>query len=482
MTLAKQKSNAIIRLADKFTDIAVSSLFNKDSEYAVIGSVLHEPEHFFQLAEIVKAQDFSVLMCAFIWHAFEELAATGREIDYLTVSQTVPTIKGFPAGLTEDDVLSRCAEMMTAVPRLEHVMEYAQMVADTATRIRIVQAADNIRKAATDKTLTIDDVIQQVDTISFESTKRRNMRPTDLASLASDYHDQMERGMQGDYVSIVPSGFHAMDRIMQGYRKSEVHVIAGGPGMGKSTWLLSQLIMMAKRIKHYNLKHGTNIRIVHFTMEMLARECIEKWVMQETGLAQWKLQRPAKMSTEDRKLFTHAVAEVSTLPIDIVDEYGSLRPVDMRTRVKRYMQEYDVCMITVDGLWLMEPDYVPGNMRIQPDQITQKYLTQRITGIAKDFDVPIVMLHQYNQDGKNRGNKRPLLSDMKWGQAVQQDFHTIWGMHRLRGEDNAQSDDANVKFYGLKGRSNTQIEGSMFELMFDESRNLYRDLIGASLP
>jgi len=473
MSNTKPKSNAIIHLVNAYNEIAITSLFNRDSEYAVIGSVLHDPENFFRLAEIIKASDFSDLMCAYIWHAFTELAATGREIDYLTVSHVVPTLKGFTA--TEDDVLTACANTMAAVPRIEHVIDYAQMVADNATRLRIVKATDDIRKLATDKALTIDDVVREVDTIAFESTKRHNLKPTDMNTLASQYHDLIERGMQGDYVSIVPSGFLAMDSIINGYRKSEIHIIAGGAGAGKSTWLLSQLILLAKRVKKYNADTGSNLRIVHFTMEMLARECIEKWVMQETGLAQWKLQRPMKMLPEERRAFTMAMGEIASLPIEIVDEFGSLRPVDMRTRVKRYAQQFDICMITVDGLWLMEPDYVPHNIKMQPDQVIQKYLTQRITEIGKAFDVPIVMLHQYNQDAKNRGNKRPLLSDMKWGQAVQQDFHTIWGMYRKRG-DTKSEDDNRVTFYGLKGRSNTAIEGSTFQLVFEATRNLYRDL------
>lgn len=475
MVAAKQKSNAVISLVQNYTDIQASGLFNRGNEHALVGAVLYEPELYFRLADIVKASDFSDIMAAFIWHAFTELTAQGKQIDWLTVSETVPTLKGFT--LSSDDVLEACTTMMTSVPNVDHVMDYAQRVADNATRLRILKAADDIRRIILDKTLSLDEQIQQTDTLSFEATRRSTAKPTDMATLASEYHDLIERGMQGQYVSLVPSGFQAMDSIAQGYRKGEVHVVAGGAGMGKSTWLLSQIRAMAKRIQAYNTEHDTSLRIIHFTMEMQARECIEKWVIQETAIPQWKLQRPLKMTTEERQRFTKAIGEISQLPIEVVDEYGSLRPVEMRTRIKRYMQEFDVCMVTVDGLWLMTPDAANKDTRVPEYQTVHQYLTMRIAGIAKDFDVPIILLHQYNQDSKNRANKRPMLSDMAWGQAVQQDFHTIWGMHRLRGADKADNpDDKSVTFYGLKGRSNTAIEGSTFQMMFDENRALYRDL------
>jgi replicative DNA helicase len=474
------KSKAIISLAKVQTDNAIKQLFdtNWNAERAVIGSVLLEPDTYFQLADIVKASDFSNIKAAYIWHGFTELIATGINIDYVTVSEIVPKLQGAAGcGLNESTVIDACAEMMTSVPNIDHVLDYARSVADTATRLRVIMASEEIRKVAMDRTKSIDDVISEVNTMAFDSTKRHNIRPTDLGSLSGDYYTMIESGMQGQSVFIVPSGFDAMDAIAGGYRKGEVHIVAGGAGAGKSTWLLSQLLYMAKRVKAYNDKHQTRLRIIHFTMEMLSRDCIEKWVMQETGIPQWKLQRPTKLTLDERRLFTSAMGNISTLPIELVDEYSSLRPVEMRTRVKRFTQEFDVCMVTVDGLWLMTPDTPPPYHKPQPDQLIHEYLTMRVTEIAKTFDVPIVMLHQYNQDSKTRGNKRPVLTDMKWGQAVQQDFHTIWGMHRLRGEDKIEAtDDDTVTFYGLKGRSNTNIESSSFKLVFDPIRNLYRDM------
>jgi replicative DNA helicase len=474
------KSNSIISLQKIHTDNAVKELFGTswNAERAVIGSVLLDSENYFHLVDIVKASDFSNVVAAYIWHAFTELVAANKSIDYVTVSEVVPTLKGAAqCNLTQDTVLDACANMITSVPNIEHVIDYAHSVADNALRLRVVNAAVESIRVATDKTKPIDDVVSEVNTLTFDSTRRHNIKPTDLMTLASMHHDGIERGFTRENIRLVPSGFQTMDAIANGYLKGEVHIVAGGAGIGKSTWMLSQLLCMGKRVRGYNQRTGSRLRIVHFTMEMSSQDCIDKWVMQESGIPAWKLQRPAQMTPEDRKRYTDAIGNIATLPIEIVDEYSDLKPVDMKTRVKRYTQEFDVCMVTVDGLWLMTPDNVQKGQNLQPDQLIHMYLTMRVTEIARTFNVPIVMVHQYNQDAKTRGNKRPLLTDMKWGQAVQQDFHTIWGMHRLRGEDKTEAgDDDTVTFYGLKGRSNPAIEGSSFKLVFDPARNLYRDM------
>ena len=473
--MTETKQEAIIKILNAYNDAPVIALFKPETEYAVIGSVLHDTNNYAQLADILTPAEFSDRTCAYIWHAFTELTAQGREIDYLTVSQVVPTLKGFTGD--EDMILDICARCMAAVPRLEHVMEYAKMVVENATRLRLVKVGDEIRTTATNKTISITEVIAQVEHLTYSSTRRRTEHATDLESLSSTYYDRIESGMQGDYTSVIPSGYLAHDTIAHGYLKGEIHVIAGGAGAGKTTWLLSQLRLLAKRLREHNKLLNTDQRIVHFTMEMSAAQCIEKWVMQETGIAQWKLRQPKSLSADERRTFTHAIGEISNWPIEIVDEFGSLRPVQLRTRTRRYMQDFGVTIVTVDGLWLCEPDEAPRKVVMQADGHIHYYLTMRIAEIASDFEIPIVLLHQYNQDAKTRRSKIPVLTDMKWGQAVQQDFHTIWGMYRPRGtEGQTIADSRYVQFYGLKGRSNSALEGSKYELYFDDKYTLYRDL------
>ena len=252
-----------------------------EAEQALLGSILIEPKVFLSVASMLTADDFFIKRHEFIWNALSRLQERNDAIDYVTLTSELQDM----SVLDEIGGQAYLTSLVNNTPTAIHSEVYAEMVARTSTRRRMLQAADNIRQVALDEEMPIDKVIDEAEQALFavsNSQVKREFVP--IWDAASEYYNELEIQLEkGDGSAGVPTGFNDLDVLLGGFQKSDLIVFAGRPGMGKTSWMLSVALNVARRHR----------RVAIFTMEMGVEQMVQRLISMETGISIQDLRKAA---------------------------------------------------------------------------------------------------------------------------------------------------------------------------------------------
>ncbi len=295
---------------------------SREAEEAVLGAVLINPEAYYDVASFLRADDFYIHRHRWIWGAFTRLHERRVPIDLLTVTDELEQQgqleeTGGPAYLTA---------LINNVPTSLHAEAYGRIVEANAIRRRMLSAANDIAKLAYQQDSTVDTVMDEAEKAVFGVSERRTTR--DLRSIQevlSEYYDRIDQlSSRSDETYGVPTGFTDLDRLLGGLQPSDLLIVAGRPGTGKTAFMLSA----AKNAAQKNKKH-----VAIFSLEMSNEQLVQRIISQETGIDSQRL-RSGKLEGEEWALFAHAVEVLSDTMI-FLDDTPGLTPLQLRTKCRR---------------------------------------------------------------------------------------------------------------------------------------------------
>ena len=245
---------------------------SQEAEQALLGAIIIDARVYLTVASILSAEDFFIKRHEFIWNALSRLQERNDAIDYLTLSRELQDM----GVLDEIGGQAYLTSLVNNTPTAVHAEVYGEMVVRTSTRRKMLQAADHIRQFALDEELPIDKVIDEAEQALFavsNSQVKREFVP--IWDAASEYYDEMEKLLEIGAGTIgMPTGFNDLDGLLGGFQKSDLIVFAGRPGMGKTSWMLSVALNVARRDR----------RVAIFTMEMGVEQMVQRLISMETGI------------------------------------------------------------------------------------------------------------------------------------------------------------------------------------------------------
>jgi replicative DNA helicase len=385
---------------------------DREAEEAVLGAVLINAEVYYDVAQLLQADDFYIVRNRWVWDAFTHLHDQRLPIDYLTVcheleERTQLTEVGGPAYITA---------LLNQTPTSLHAEAYAQIVAEQAVRRRMLAAANNLARQAYNQQQAVDTIIDEAEKSIFglsERRARRDIQP--IQQVLSEYYDRVDQLAQRDEdIFGVPTGLADLDKLLGGLQKSDLLIIAGRPGMGKTGFMLS----VAKNAAQKHKKH-----VAMFSLEMSAEQLVQRLIAQETGLDTQKL-RTGKLSDNEWPVFIHAIEVLSDTHIWLDDTPG-LTPMQLRTKCRRLHLEFNLDLIIVDYLQLMTGDTRNDN-RVQE----VSYISRNMKTLARELNVPVLAAAQLSRAVEQRADKRPVLSDLRESGSLEQDADIVMFIHR----------------------------------------------------
>ncbi len=306
--------------------------------------------------------------------------------------------------------------LINNVPSSLHAEAYGRIVEETATRRRMLTSANEIAKLAYNQDQTVNTVLDDAEKSVFSISERRLTRDLQpIQQVLSEYYDRIEQLAARDEETMgVPTGFIDLDRLLGGLQPSDLLIIAGRPGMGKTGFLLTAGKNAAQTFRK-------NVAI--FSLEMSNEQLVQRLIAQETGIDSQRL-RTGKLTEEEWPLFTHAIEVMSDTHI-FLDDTPALTPLQLRTKCRRLHMEYGLDLILVDYLQLMTGDTRNDN-RVQE----VSYISRNLKVLARELNVPVLAAAQLSRAVEQRADKRPMLSDLRESGSLEQDSDIVMFIYR----------------------------------------------------
>ncbi len=399
---------------------------NIEAEQSVLGSLLIDPDAIIKIGSFLRAEDFYREAHQIIYRAILALHERRLPADFVTVTDELVRqgqldLVGGPAYL---------ASLINLVPTSVHVEHYGRIVERTGLMRRLITAASEIAALAYEEREESDEIIDQAERILFDVSQRRlNKSLVPISDVVKTYYDHIEYLVEHrDETLGVPTGFLDLDRLLGGLQPSDLIIIAARPGVGKSSLATSIASNVALK---------SNGVVAIFTLEMSAEQLVQRMIASQTGIDSQRL-RLGRIEDLEWEQFTRASGVLSEAAI-FIDDSPSPSPMEIRTKSRRLAAEYDLDLIIIDYLQLMQAGDRRSENRVQ--EIS--YISRALKGLARELNVPVIALSQLSRAVEARQDKRPVLSDLRESGSIEQDADIVMFIYRDEMYDE-DSDRANI--------------------------------------
>lgn len=383
--------------------------YSQECEEALIGCLIVNPSYFSAVSQVISGRDFFILRHQHIFEAIERLWERHDEIDYVTVTHELRTMGKL------DDIggAAHLSYLCNAMPTTVHAPIYASLVQRAAIRRRLMTTCDRIKNEAVNESTDILRLAELAQSEIFNVTDIKD--ETTMASmreLASAHFDKMELVQRGETFGI-PTGYNQLDKLLGGFKRKKLYVIAGRPGMGKTGFLQTAALSMARM----------GARILFLSMEMSLNEVMDRFVAIETGI---NLEAFAEgLTPEQNSRYVNALDRLSRLPI-VIDEKARLTPTTIRAKTERVMQAQGVDAVIVDYMQLARGDE-DKRYGTQEQEIAD--ISSSLKELAKDLNIPVIAAAQFNRNGSGRADRTPILEDLRGSGQIEQDADVVIFLH-----------------------------------------------------
>ncbi len=370
---------------------------NVEAERAVLGSLMIDPDAIIKIANFLRPEDFFRERHAWLYEAMYTLNERREPLDFVTLVDELErrsrlTEVGGPAYLTD---------LIASTPTALYVDHYARIVERTAVLRRLIAAAGKIAEIAYDESLEVDDVVDRAEQIVFGVTESRIHRDlTPIRAIMTNVIDHIDfLSRNPDRLMGVPTGFTMLDRMLGGFQKSDLIILAARPGMGKSSFALSVAQNAAKR---------HTARVAFFSLEMSNEQLVQRLLSMETAIDSHRL-RMGAVHEEEWPIVLEAANLLAGTSVFIDDTPGA-SVTDIRTKCRRLYAEHGLDMVIIDYMQLMTGQSGGRNDNRQQEI---SFISRSLKGLARELNVPVIALSQLSRAVESRADKRPMLSDLR---------------------------------------------------------------------
>jgi|GEM_PF-1416732 len=342
--------------------------------------------------EMFYSSDYKI-----IYQAICDLKRNNIEINFDTVCNVLE-ITNVKKNNTYDynSVLTELVNQSTKVGELE---SYLILLLEKYLRRKLILSIEKISNLAYDNSLSLENIFDQAEHLLFDVTQKKTNLGLLPASevLLETFLDLEKRSKQGQLIG-VPSGFFDLDLVTQGFQKSDLIIIAGRPSMGKTAFALN----IAR-----NAADLQPFPVVVFSLEMSRNQIIYRFLSNESGISNSKL-RSGIIKSNEWRLISKAITSLSDLNI-YLDDKSDISISDIKIKLTNLKLRFGgLGIIIIDYLQLIS-DIQFKDSRVQ--ELSR--ITRNLKLLAKELNVPIIVLSQLSRNVESRTNKRPLLSDLR---------------------------------------------------------------------
>lgn len=372
-----------------------------EAEQSLLAGLLREP---FKADDLdLQDSDFYSHQNKLVYGAIKSLADNAREIDVLTVCEHLDREKS----LDEAGGVAYVGGLVTSGITGSNLKRYAEIIKEKSLLREVIAIGSNMVESAHDQSVNAAELVESSESTIFTiMDKRETKEAVDMSVAVAEAMDYLDQRIQG--VTYQPTGLTDLDDILGGIRGGAMYVIAARPSMGK-TALMCSIVNRVADDKHCYVA----------TLEMPRREIASRLI---SIIGNINLNGHAEWTSEHYDRLMVGSGKVNSMNVTIDHEEG-LSLSKLRARCRRVKRRKQLGAVFIDYLQLMKCKAESREREIAE-------ISAGLKSMAKELDVPVIVLAQLNRDCDKRADKRPLLSDLRESGAIEQDADAIIMLYR----------------------------------------------------
>ena len=404
---------------------------NIEAEQALLGAILVNNEAFYRVSDFLEPKHFLEGIHQRIFELSGSLIRAGKLATPVTLKTFLPSDLDI-AGLTVNQYLARLAAEATTIINAE---DYGRTIYDLSIRRDLITIGEDMVNLAYEAPVDatpqshIEDaerkLFELAETGRFDTGFQRFTHAlTTAVDMAARAYQREER------LSGVATGLRDLDKYMGGLQKSDLIVVAGRPGMGKTALATNIAFNIAHSFQGQTKADGTveaidGGRVGFFSLEMSAEQLATRIISEQTEIASSTIRRGQITDADFEKIvaFSRIMQE---LPL-YIDETGGISIAQLAARARRLKRQRGLDLLVIDYIQLLQ-----GSTRRSSENRVQEIteITTRLKALAKELNVPIIALSQLSRQVESRDDKRPQLADLRESGSIEQDADVVLFVYR----------------------------------------------------
>jgi replicative DNA helicase len=379
---------------------------NLDAERSVLGAILIDNEAFNVAASVIDARAFFRDAHRRIFDRMVALSERSQPIDLITLKEELER-----AGeLDEVGGPAYIAALLDGVPRTTNVEYYARIVKEKSTLRHLIYSANKILANAYEADQDADLILDEAESAIFSvADDRIKSGFIPMRDLVKDSFPKIEQLFEHkSFISGISTGFAEIDKMTRGFQRGDLIIVAARPSMGKTSLVLN----IAQHV-------ATNNRVAgFFSLEMSKEQLFMRMLASEAKIDNYRLMS-GQIGQKEYGNITHALETLSDAHLYIDDTAGA-GVLEMRAKARRLQAEHGLDLLAVDYIQLMT-----GRGRYENRTLELAAISRSLKGLAKELNVPIVVLSQLSRAPEARSDRRPQLADLRESGALEQDADVV---------------------------------------------------------
>lgn len=380
---------------------------NLDAEMAVLGSMLIEEHAIAEAIEFLDSRCFYNDANRKIFECILKLYGEGKAVDIVTLIEELKKSEE----LDKLGGVTYVTGLTTVVPTAANIKHYALIVKEKSILRNLISTATNIISDSYSSQGEVDYILDKAERMIFEiSSKKVDSNFALIKEVIKDSIETIDNLYQKKaHITGLATGFADFDSITAGLHNSDLIVFAGRPSMGKSAFI-------ACIAEHIGVVEKTPLVI--FSLEMSKEQLVQRMLCSHARVNAHNV-RTGFLSQTDWPRLTNAAGKLSEAPI-FIDDTAGLSVLELRAKARRLKSQYNIQLIIVDYLQLMQG--LPGAENRQ-QEISE--ISRSLKALARELNVPLIAVSQLSRAVETRQDHRPQLSDLRESGAIEQDADVV---------------------------------------------------------
>jgi replicative DNA helicase len=395
---------------------------NPAAERAVLGAILADANCFFRVIELISAQDFYSDQHRLVFEAFSALASANRDIDLLTANDQLTKT----GALVQVGGAAYLTNLIEGLPDTANVEHYANIVRESSVKRQLLRISQELLASCAreegEAMDALDSAEAQILAIAEHAMRGGPKRVSELVHDEVSHIEHVSRSSAP--FTGVETGYYRLDELTSGLQKQDLVILAARPGVGKTALALNVAANCALR---------GGLKVAVFSLEMSGRALIRRLLAAEARINLKRLARGLlsrsphddRQGASDWQRLAEAADRLAEAKMWIDDSAG-ISVLELRGKCRRLAMEHGgLDLVVVDYLQLMSSGAKAENRTQEVSAISRG-----LKAVAKQLDVPLLVLSQLSRNPERRGDQRPQLSDLRESGSIEQDADVVIFINR----------------------------------------------------